>query len=409
MYQEIDYYEVLGVSRDASTVEIRRAYKKLALENHPDKVPEPERFEAEQKFKEISEAYETLADPQQRSHYDLYGKNSSSGNNFSNWQDYYDPGFGPEAFSDFFGFNDFSSNTKSGPGAYRSGKRTDNAEIEIEISLEDAFKGKVVKMGSSRRVLCKTCHGIGAKPKAKPKVCSKCGGRGSIEKIKPLNHGMMTINRVPCDTCQGKGTIFRSKDLCKRCSGSGTTEEKSVLEVVIPKGVVSGHQVLFKGLADEQYQKETGDIIITIRVQEHSSFTRMGQDLYAKASISLKESLTGFSRVLVTHLDNRGLKVSVPRGSITKPGTYIKVRNEGMPGGDLFIEVEVRFPDSIDPSIADGLQSILPSESPIPPPPNREIDDVCHVFVNHEDLPEYKHGSTNASDDTFNPNGCPTM
>ena len=204
----------------------------------------------------------------------------------------------------------------------------------------------------------------------------------------------MTAETVPCTVCHGRGHIYRSKDRCKRCNGKTTTEEKAILEVNIPKGALNGSRIVLAGKADEAYGQATGDIVVTVKEQEHEHFTRMGSYLMVKTAISLRESLTGFERVLVTHLDGRGLRVRVDRGTVTKPGTILKLKGKGMPHessngyGDLYIEVDVVFPDSLDPSTSLALEQALPCP-PVYDEPNA-VDDVDVSVVDPEDLPTYK-------------------
>lgn len=423
METEIDYYEILGVERTADHIEIRRAYKKLALSHHPDKVPEDERPEAEQRFKSISEAYEVLSKEETRAHYDMFGTSAKpgSGNGSYSWQDQFDPQFGPEAFAEFFGFNQSQYHAHANGGGERANGhshhtnggfrgRTEDANIEIDIPLEDIYRGRVLKLSSSRQILCKACEGVGARPKAKPKTCGVCNGTGSTQKLRHLNGGLMTADTMPCDACHGRGQTFRTKDQCKRCTGTGTVEERSIFEVYIPRGAPDGYREVLKGKADEMYGYQTGNIVVTVQVAPHERFTREGQDLYTKANITLGESLLGFSRVLATQLDGRALRVTVPRGSVTKPNTVLKIAGEGMPKagsdvrGDLYIVLEIDFPDRLDPSTVIALENALP----VPPCDNNdsEVDDVDAVQISVDDLPTYDHEDENGEFEV--PGGCAT-
>lgn len=434
METEIDYYEILGVERTADHIEIRRAYKRLALSHHPDKVPEDERPDAEQRFKAISEAYEVLSKEESRSHYDVFGSSSragmGSGGGSYGWQDQFDPQFGPEAFAEFFGFTG-----GNGPsGGYTNGRanghnghnghsgrngsskpfygRTEDAHIEIDVPLEDIYRGRVLKLASTRRVLCKLCEGVGARPKAKLKPCGVCNGTGSVHKLRHLNGGMMTADTMPCDACHGRGETVRTKDQCKRCSGTGTTEERSILEVYVPRGAQDGYRKVLQGKADERYGYDTGSIIVTVRVAEHESLSREGQDLYAKANITLGESLLGFSRVLATQLDGRALRVTVPRGTVTKPNTVLKIAGEGMPDagsdvrGDMYVVLTVDFPDRLDPSTAVALESALPVPQ-ASAETDRDVEDVEAVPVSVDDLPKYDYAEDAEYDEEL-PGGCAT-
>jgi DnaJ family protein A protein 2 len=414
----VDYYEVLGVARDASTGEIRKAYKKQALACHPDKVAEHEREEAEMRFKEISEAYEVLSDETERSRYDQFGI-GRNGNGHKNWQDgaTYDDMFGADDFAQFFGFHGGhpGASAHSQNARPSRNKRTDDAEIPIELTLEELYKGKVFKMAIARDILCKSCSGTGARPKAKPRKCSSCSGVGHVQKLRRVAPGVVSKEYVECQPCKGRGTVVREKDRCKRCQGSGVTEEKSILEVYVPRGAHDGHRIVFEGKADEAYGQTPGDIIFVVRVHRHGVFDRRLNDLHAKMTITLAESLCGFSRVVVQQLDGRGLEVTVPQGTVTKPGQYFKVRKEGMPikgtdlRGDLYLQVDVEFPENgwcLETSELRKIQDLLPSKprAPLHILP-KEIDNVDYSV--QDSLPEYVEEEEDADYGDNIPDGVP--
>lgn len=337
---EVDYYSVLGVSRSATPSEIKRAFKNLALLHHPDKVSEDIRDEAEIRFKEISQAYEVLGNEMEREHYDRVF--------FEGGGDMFDGGysdFQPNDFAQFFG-NNFDNSKRPPPRT----SRTKDEHILLKVSLEDLYKGKVMKMASTRNVLCKTCSGSGAKARAKPIKCSACSGQGSVKKLRRLAPGVVTSDWVECQVCNGRGTVLKDKDQCKKCNGTGLNEEKSLLEVYVPRGARSGHQVILHEKSDEAYMKKTGDIIFDIEEAEHKIFERRGSDLIAKFRLTLYESLCGFSKVVVEHLDGRGIKITVPEGNVTPPHHVFKVPGAGFPVkgtesfGDLYLVPDIEFP-----------------------------------------------------------------
>lgn len=341
---DIDYYEVLGISRTASPSEIKKAFKSLALQHHPDKVSEDIREEAEIKFKNISQAYEVLIDETERQYYDrVFFEGGGSSDFFGDTGDAY-RNFEADDFAQFFG--NFGSN---GPRPPRMAKTKDE-HISLKLPLEDLYKGKVMKMASARNILCKVCSGSGAKPRAKPNTCSACNGEGMVKKLRRLSPGVVTSDWVDCSVCGGRGKVVKEKDRCKKCSGKGLVEEKSILEVYVPRGVKSGFKVVLSEKSDEAYGKKTGDIIFDIEQEDHKLFERRGNDLVAKFKLTLCESLCGFSKIVIQHLDGRGIKLTVPSGNVTPPHHVFKVHKAGFPikgtdlYGDLYLVPDIEFP-----------------------------------------------------------------
>ncbi|KAH3671681.1 hypothetical protein OGAPHI_000386 [Ogataea philodendri] len=346
-------YDVLGVDSSASSGEIRRAYRKLALQFHPDKVAEDERETAEIKFKEISGAYEVLIDEEKRNAYDLYGTTDGTANGYEQ----YDSGFANAAFGEAdFEFNpqDFASffNGMGGSSGRPRKTKTDNAVLEVELTLEDLYNGKVIKSTSKRNKICKHCKGSGARKSAVPVQCSTCHGEGYVMKIRQLAPGLVTQQAVPCWRCKGKRTMFRDKDSCRKCKGKCVVEETKVLEFVVPRGAPASGTVTLAGEADEEPDLKPGDVILKYTTKKHPIFERHGSSLYTKVKVALVDALCGFEgRRLVKTLDNRWVSISVPAGKVLRPGDSIVVPNEGMPlegssnrNGDLYIGVDIEFP-----------------------------------------------------------------
>lgn len=404
----MDYYEVLGITRDASSGEIKKAYRKLALSCHPDKVPEHEREAAEVKFKELSEAYEVLIDEDQRKRYDMFGeKMNGSG---------MDDMFGADDFAQFF--SQFGGGPPPGyqqqQQQQKRKQKTDDAFIDIDLTLEELYKGKVFKMNSVRDVICKSCSGKGGKSKAKEKKCSYCEGNGMRKQMRRVGPGLVTAVMVECEHCNAKGFMFKEKDKCKKCSGSGLTEEKSVLEVYVPQGSKDGEKIVLHGKADESYGKTTGDIIFTIKCAEHDRFIRKYNDLYIECEITLAEALCGFQRTLFKHLDGRGIKVSSNVGKVLKPREYIKVKGEGMPikridsRGDLYILLDIKFPKDnwcLEKSELNVIKNMMGGEEKKDVQAN-EVDDVDYTVVNGK-LPEYEEDYEDAYDEENMGGGVP--
>ncbi|CAH2350757.1 mitochondrial protein import protein MAS5 [[Candida] railenensis] len=387
-----DLYEILEVDSSATSVEIKRAYRKLALRYHPDKVTEEERETAELKFKEISQAYEILIEEDKRKEYDIYGTTDGrggrpeyeefNGNPFDNFYGGGAQNFEQEDFYNFF------NGMNGGPpgGAPRSAQRkprTDDAELDVTVTLEDLFKGKIIKSTSTRNIICTTCKGSGAKKNAVMKTCGICEGSGTVRKIRRVGPGLVTQDYVECSTCHGVGKIYRSKDTCKKCTGKRVIEETKILEFEIPKGSEGGEKVVLKGESDEYPGKETGDIVLKFECEPHKVFTRKGDDLYIKYKISLVEALSGFSKVVLKHLDGRGIKISTPTGKVIRPGDFIKIKYEGMPvkkdssksswfggnsadkRGDLYIEMDIEFPKDnwyLEKNDITKIKNLLPNE-----------------------------------------------
>ncbi|KAF5100387.1 hypothetical protein DV451_002614 [Geotrichum candidum] len=362
-YYEVDYYEVLGVARDATTAEIRKAYRKLALSHHPDKVPEEGRVEAESKFKEISQAYEILSDE------------TSSRHGFSGYG-YEQPGSEPK------------------PPPKKKGGKTEDGHVDFPITLEELYKGKVVKFTSHRNKLCPSCQG----PKAKPRTCAKCQGSGSIKKLQTLAPGIVTNKYVDCPSCKGRGELFREKDRCKPCTGTGLTDETKILEAYFPRGAQDGHKVVLEGEADEEFGKKPGAVIIEVHQQPHPVFERKRNDLYATIKVSLAEAICGFSRTVIQHLDGRGIRITSPPGTVIRPNEIIKVQREGMPiprtdtAGDLYLHVDIIFPDNgwcLENSELRKVRDVLPVPAETAKDfkiPENQIDDVDYSITKTEDV-----------------------
>lgn len=348
-----------------------------ALKYHPDKVPEERRQESEVKFKEITQAYEILSDEQKRHLYDAHGMAAFDGSRGG-------PG-GPDVdlndiLSQMFGFN---MGAPGGAGGPRRPQRGPDEEQEYKVTLEELYKGKTVKFAANKQVLCGQCKGSGGKEKARAASCERCKGNGMVEAIRQIGPGMMRRETVLCDHCQGSGRFFKEKDRCKKCKGKRTVEEKKVLEIYIPRGSMQGERIVLEGEADQYPDQTPGDIVFTLVEEHHDTFSRLGSDLSAELKITLAESLTGFSRVVLKHLDGRGISIERARGNILRPGDCIKVAGEGMPvkrgeaKGDLYLLVNIDFPADgwlKDDAAYEALQKMLP-----PPPAPMDADEVDEV------------------------------
>ncbi|KAL9108456.1 MAG: hypothetical protein Q9227_006790 [Pyrenula ochraceoflavens] len=371
---EIDLYEILGVTRSASKDEIRKAYRKYALANHPDKVPEAEREAAEIRFKAAQQAYEILYDDSKRQLYDTQGMAAFEGPQAG--------GEGPD-ISDLFAEMMFGA--AGGARGRRSGKSPDE-EQKYEVSLEDLYKGKTVKFSSTKQVICSQCKGSGGKERAKAKECSVCGGQGSKTVLRQVGP-MLTQTMVPCSNCKGEGHIYDQKDRCKKCKGNKTIEEQKQLEIYIPRGAKEGDTIRLEGEADQTPGQEPGDIVFHLIETEHDIFRRAGADLQAPLDITLGEALCGFSRTVIKHLDGRGISLTHPQrpGQFLRPLQVLKIPGEGMPHkksdakGDLYLTVEIEFPPdgTLDTAAIDSLRNILPPPE-FPEIETEEVDEVAY-------------------------------
>jgi DnaJ family protein A protein 2 len=268
-------------------------------------------------------------------------------------------------------------------GGPKKPRRGQDEEQKYQVTLEELYKGKTVKFASTKNIICSHCKGTGGKEKAKPETCQRCKGQGVTVGLRSVGPGLVTQERMVCDTCTGTGKIFKEKDKCKKCKGKRTTSEKKVLEIYIPRGAREGERIVLEGEADQVPDQIPGDIVFTLVEEDHEIFQRAGDDLSAELNVTLAEALTGFSRVGLKHLDGRGIHLDHPQGKVLQPGQILKVKGEGMPlkksdlKGDLYLVVKIEFPENgwtEDATTFESLKKILPG--PDPPIETTEIDEV---------------------------------
>ncbi|EME48179.1 hypothetical protein DOTSEDRAFT_69950 [Dothistroma septosporum NZE10] len=380
MAEETNLYEVLGISRSSTKAEVKKAYHRAALSSHPDKVAEHQREEADIKFKAVSQAYEILIDDEKRTMYDQHGMAA-----FEKGQNGF-PGGGPDLddiLAQMFGQgmggvpgmggDPFGMGGGMGGGPRRRKAKGKNEMQQYEVTLEELYKGKTTKFASTKNVICSHCSGSGGKnEKVKPKTCDTCRGRGSITKLQPVGPGMVTQATVPCTTCSGKGSWYADKDKCKKCKGERTIKQKKILELYVPRGSREGEHIVLAGEADQDPEdSEPGDIIFELVEEQHKVFNRAGADLHAELEISLSEALTGFNRVVLKHLDGRGIQLHVeqPEGKVLRPDEVLIVHGEGMPHkrsdarGDLYLSIKIKFPEDgwlKNQKAVDAVKAVLP-------------------------------------------------
>ncbi|OJD16811.1 hypothetical protein AJ78_03054 [Emergomyces pasteurianus Ep9510] len=371
---ETDLYNVLSVDKSASKEEIRKAYRKAALAHHPDKVAPEEREQAEVRFKAVSQAYDILYDDEKRHIYDTHGMSAFDGSGRAGMQG--GPDLDDILASMFGGGMNMGGGMPGFGGPRPSRPRKGQNEVqEYSVSLEDLYKGRTVKFSSTKNVICSLCKGKGGKEKATPKQCSTCGGAGYKETLVQVGPGMVTQAMAECKVCEGSGSFFQPKDKCKKCKGKQVTEERKLLEIYIPRGAKQGDKITLEGEGDQFPNTEPGDIIFQLEEIEHEKFRRAGGDLIAEIEITLAEALCGFSRVVLKHLDGRGIEITHPltEGAVMRPNQVLKVAGEGMPfkksdaRGDLYLAVQIKFPDdgwASDPAALTKLREILPGPGP---------------------------------------------
>lgn len=365
------YYEALGVPKTATAAEIKKAYRKLALKNHPDKGGDPELF------KQITVAYEVLSDQEKRDLYDQYGEEGLQNG-----------GGGADA-SDLFSqiFRGGGARRRTGP------QKGEDLTHPLKVSLEDLYNGKTVKLAVNRDVLCGRCEGRGGADGAE-KICDTCQGRGMRVQMRQISPTMMQQMQSVCPDCRGQGKTIREADRCKGCKGKKVTKERKVLEVHIEKGMRHGQRITFSGEADQAPGTIPGDIIFVVQEKEHPIFQRKGGNLIMEKKISLVEALCGFE-MIVEHLDGRHLHVKTRPGEIIKPNQFKAVHGEGMPThgnpfvkGQLVILFKVQFPESS--SLTDKQLAALKSALP-PPSPVQAVADAEECFLSEFDAEAAQH------------------
>ncbi|MHC4514347.1 MAG: molecular chaperone DnaJ [Planctomycetota bacterium] len=341
-----DYYEVLGVERTSSEQEIKRAYRRLAMENHPDRNPGD--AAAEQRFKEAADAYAVLSDQEKRSKYDQFGHAGVDGtfggapggfadisDIFAAFGDIFGRGGGGSIFDQFFG-----------GGRERRARRGTSLRVDLELTLEDVARGVKKTLEIARHMPCETCGGNGCKPGTQPQTCDTCGGHGEVVR----GQGFIQI-RQTCPSCNGRGSQIQHR--CPPCRGTGLTRKKSPISITIPPGIEEGHVERIHGQGEAgPTGGPPGDLVVVIHVKPHKMFERRGDDLLVGVTISYCQAVTGDSVDLPT-ITGDTVVLKIPPG--TQPGTRLRVRSQGLPRidgygkGNMVVQVQVAVPSKITP------------------------------------------------------------
>jgi len=348
--QKRDYYEVLGVQKTVSAQELKSAFRKVALQYHPDR--NPGNHEAEEKFKEASEAYEVLSDPERRGRYDRFGHagvgGGAGGDPFGGFQGVNINDIFGEIFGDIFG-------GRGGRG--RASNRGSDLRFNLEISFEEAAFGCRPKVPIPRPKKCDTCSGTGSKSAAAPKTCGTCGGAGEVR----FTQGFFAVSR-PCNECGGTGAVV--PDPCGKCKGSGKVPNDEVIEVNIPPGVDNGTRVRLSGLGEPGDRGgPAGDLYVTVIVREHPLFQREDYDVFCEVPISFVQAALG-AKIDVPTLDGK-VKMTIPEGS--QSGKVFRLKGKGIPHlhsgqrGDQHVRVIVETPTGLTPKQRELLEKFAES------------------------------------------------
>ena len=373
MVSKRDYYEVLGVQKSATQDEIKDAYRKLAMQYHPDRNKSPE---AEEKFKEISEAYAVLSDNEKRRQYDNLGatdfKQQYSQEDIFRGADF-ESIFGG-GFGDIFDFFFRGGGRGFGGGYGRRVMRGNDLLYEIEISLEEAARGVEKEIEVPRTEMCDICGGSGASPGTTPKTCTRCSGRGQVQRVQSSGFARF-VQITPCPACRGAGTIIESP--CNACKGSGIMKHRRKIAVKVPAGVDVGAQLRLRGEGDiSPNGGPPGDLYVQIHVQRHMYFRREGADLIYELTIGVPQAALG-TDISVPTLDG---SANISINASTQPGTIIRLKGKGMPKvssfgkGDILVHVNVSIPDKLSQKQRELLEDLAKEF-------NQKVKSGTHKFI----------------------------
>mmetsp|Transcript_14432 Transcript_14432/g.21940 ORF Transcript_14432/g.21940 Transcript_14432/m.21940 type:complete len:520 (+) Transcript_14432:149-1708(+) len=339
----LGFYKILEVNRDASMAEIKKAYRKMSLKYHPDKQGGDTK-----KFKELNTAYGVLTDKKQR--------------------DAYDKG-GMDAVDEHNQMEDSKKALQRQMGGGRE-KKMPTLTHKLKVTLDDIYNGKTKRIALRRTRVCSDCDGKGTIKEDAEITCMVCRGRGRVMKMRQLGRGLVQQIPAMCDACHGTGSAVAEKDKCTRCRGSGTENERKVLEINIPPGIDDDDKVILKGVADEKPGYRAGDLHVEILAEKHPKFSRFGDYLVYKKKITAREAFCGFT-FPIKQLDNRTIWVKSPADKCITPGSRIYIPGEGFPlggesykRGDMIVQFDVEFPETLDAATRTKIREILPGPDP---------------------------------------------
>ena len=381
-----DYYEVLGVSKTATDDELKKAYRKLAKKYHPDANPN-NKAEAEAKFKEVNEAYETLSDPQKRKMYDQFGPDGPQGFNgaggpFGGGNGYYSyTSSGFDGFGDFGDLGDIFSSFFGGGFGGRTSSRKKNGprkgadlNLHLDITFEQAFLGVEKEISITRNEECNVCHGTGAKPGTSVTKCTMCNGTGQVRQVQNTILGQMQTTRT-CSNCHGTGEVI--KEPCENCKGKGKVRKQPKIKVKIPAGIDDGQTVVLRGEGEPgEKGGPKGDLYITVRLKKHSIFSRNGNNVYCEIPITITQATLGANlEIPMVNGDKETYKI--PEG--TQTGTKFTIRGKGFKAvssnsvGDFIFTVKVQTPKRLSKEQRELLVQLAKTMNEQPPIKKRGI------------------------------------
>ena len=383
MAQKRDYYEVLGVNKNASDDELKKAYRKLAKKYHPDANPDNKK-EAEAKFKEVNEAYETLSDSQKRRMYDQFGPDGPAGFGGGapggGYYSYSSSGFdGFDAFGDLGDI--FSSFFGGGSGFGGRGRSSSNGprkgadlRYTVDITFEEAYTGIEKEITINRNDTCSTCHGNGAKPGTNVETCSMCHGTGTIKQVQTTILGQMQTSR-PCNNCHGTGKVI--KEPCMECKGKGTVRKQARIKVKIPAGIDDNQTIVIREQGEPgENNGPKGDLYITIHLKKHSIFTRKGDNVFCDIPITFTQATLG-AELEIPMVNGTKEKYRIAEG--TQTGTKFTIRNKGFKNvngnyqGDLIFTVQVQVPKRLTKEQRELLMQLAKTMNEQPPVKKRGL------------------------------------
>ncbi|XP_045618396.1 dnaJ homolog subfamily A member 1 [Procambarus clarkii] len=417
MVKETEYYQRLGVSPEASPQLLKEAYRKLALKYHPDKNPQ-----GNEKFKQISQAYEVLSNPKKRKIYDEGGEEAlqsgASGGGFGNPMDIFNMFFGgggdggsdvEDEEDDDGGFSFFG---KGGMGGGGAGRKPPPMEHRLVVSLEQLMVGGRRTLKLERRRPCCSCSGRGGRQDAATQTCGACHGKGVKLTYQQLGPGLVEMHGT-CGTCGGSGRTIAEADRCHACHGARTLPDTKITQVHVERGMGHGARINLKGEGDQDPGQEAGDVVIILQEKPHATFTRKGIDLHMDMKITLVESLCGIRRTVAT-LDGRTLTLTTPEGKVLEPGGEMVVEAEGLPlfrnpyiRGDLVVKFTIDFPAKVDEDFVREFESMFPRSAKFPLEVTGDEEQVDMLPLDdHPGGPPDAHDDDRMETDDQPPTGC---